>query len=125
MQFSRTGGKDWSTEEANRELDESGKHAWLLSLKTVCKVSTASTEEQKLKCKNNAGFYLVSGFANAKKEQTPWEHFMLFSILSLESAVVMDTHFHKNSSQASFLSFLSDDLYVPTVNVNPGEKINR
>lgn len=52
------------------ELDESGKDAWRLPPKMVCKVSTSATSPDR-GGKTMQGFYLVSGFANAKKEHEP------------------------------------------------------
>lgn len=52
-----------NTEEANRELDESGNHAWLLLLKTVCKVSTsAASLDRGAETQMQKQCWVLSGF---------------------------------------------------------------
>lgn len=122
-------------EDANRgsqqKIGWKRERCWLLPGKIARKVSTLAAgldrgvETQiKKKQKNSAGFYLCFRLRWRQKRTDilrPIRALLSVSSFEPENAVVMDTHFHKNSSRASFLLFLSDDLYVPNLNVNPAK----
>lgn len=79
----------------------------------------ASAEEEK-QCR------VLSGFRLCQCQKRTWTLRTLHAPVSFLFRVSRchgHMHFHENSSRAPFLPFLSDDLYVPNLNVNPGKNI--